>query len=591
LVLVLWAVIEVAYAWGGITPILNGDFPDSDGYARLLRVFHLVDTGDWYNSDLPRSNWPFGETMNWTRPLDIALLAGAVLLWPFVNFHDALFWFGIAISPLCALACAFAAAWMVRPFFNLESRTEVALLLLLQPGVASYTDAGRPDHHGLLFLTFIVASGYIIRALATPTNRRAAVGAGIVIAVGLWISTEFLAMLIVGLTTFGLLWLYEGDRWRGVNQGFVYGFTIGVAFALPIERSPFAGLFVEEHDRLSIVHLALAILLSAFWTLVPRVATYCKPTMISRGMAAGAALILVGLVMFATYPNFFAGPLGAVDKDLFPIWFSHIAEWQPVLPNSITGLGRFLFWIGPPVIAVPWAIRTLWLTRHHESGPIWLFVTLTLVFFIALTMRGLRFSPYAEVSSLAPLVLGIKWIRERIGERGVATIVRAVLTFAVILGLPFAGAFILMAKDPTANTAPCRLAEIAPMLRDPAGLGAHQLVIAAAIDSGPEIMYRTPHAVLATPMHRNAAGILATYHLFTATDNASAKAIVDSRGVDLNLLCPDSGERQFFASGQGENTFYNKLMSDKLPLWIKSLPLADPLSKKFRLFIVLRHLG
>jgi hypothetical protein len=325
--------------------------------------------------------------------------------------------------------------------------------------------------------------------------------------------------------------------------------------------------------------------------LVPVAVKRFKVSAASRGLAAAFGATIAGAAMFALYPRFFAGPLSAVDPVLFPIWFSRIAEWQPVLPTSLVGAGRFLFWLGPPALAAPWAVRILWLARHDDEAPMWFFVALTLALFVGLTMRGLRFSPYAEIASLIPLISGIARIRHLIGERRAlwTTIIRAFAVAATILGLPFAGAFIMTAASARDRNAPidaCRIAEIAPLLNDPNQLGGKRHVIVAALEVGPEIMYRTPHAVLATPMHRNAAGILSTYRLMTAADDASAKAIIDSRSVDLILLCPDSGERGFFASGNSEDTFYNRLMDAKLPTWIHALPLPDSLAKHFRLFAV-----
>ena len=53
---------------------------------RRLRAFiardHLAQTGNWYDGSLPRSNWPYGEALHWTRPLDVVLLAGTFLLVP-----------------------------------------------------------------------------------------------------------------------------------------------------------------------------------------------------------------------------------------------------------------------------------------------------------------------------------------------------------------------------------------------------------------------------------------------------------------------------------------------------------------------------
>src|SRR5205823_5353906 len=205
-VILLWAIIEAGFVIAGTAPILRGELADSDAYLQLVKASRVVETGDWYDSVLPRSNWPYGETTTWTRSLDIVLLAGAALLRPLMNFHDALFWFGVAFSPLCALACALTIGWMGRPQLGPDAGL-AAILLLAQPALLSYTDPRGPNHHGILFLVFIFACGFVLRALREPENRRVAVWAGVVTGIGLWISIEFLVPLAVALVTLGLVWL------------------------------------------------------------------------------------------------------------------------------------------------------------------------------------------------------------------------------------------------------------------------------------------------------------------------------------------------------------------------------------------------
>ena len=203
-ILVLWAVIELGLLMAGVSPVLQGDLGDSDAYLQLVKVERLHDTADWYDNLLPRSNWPQGEPVAWSRSLDAVLLAGATLFRPFfANFHDALFWFGVVLSPLCALACAFAAGWMPGPLLNPSARFGAALLFLTQPGILSYTYARGPNHHGILFLAFIAACGFILRALKDPEARHAAGWAGAMIGIGLWISVEFLLPLAIVLTVLG----------------------------------------------------------------------------------------------------------------------------------------------------------------------------------------------------------------------------------------------------------------------------------------------------------------------------------------------------------------------------------------------------
>jgi len=97
------AVLTLAYA-AGLMPLRRGDLADSDCYMRLVRVRQLWTTGRWYDSTIPRSNVPYGEELHWTRPLDLLLLLGAAPASLVVGFNEALFGWGVAVSPLLLLA-------------------------------------------------------------------------------------------------------------------------------------------------------------------------------------------------------------------------------------------------------------------------------------------------------------------------------------------------------------------------------------------------------------------------------------------------------------------------------------------------------
>jgi hypothetical protein len=193
------ALIQVLLALTGIVPVLDGSLADSDAYMRLTRVLHLHDGGAWFDPREPRVNPPVGHIQHWTRPLDALLLAGAWLLEPLLGFARALHLWGVLISPvLLGLALA-AIAWAAAPALDRDSRLLACLVLLTQPTVLAYTSVGRPDHHSLLLLLAVTLIGLTARLAATPGDRRAALLAGAIAGVGIWISPE--AMTFIGVAS------------------------------------------------------------------------------------------------------------------------------------------------------------------------------------------------------------------------------------------------------------------------------------------------------------------------------------------------------------------------------------------------------
>ena len=106
-------------------------------------------------------------------------------------------------------------------------------------------------------------------------------------------------------------------------------------------------------------------------------------------------------------------------------------------------------------------------------------------------------------------------------------------------------------------------------------------------DYGPEILYRTGHAVLSIPNHRPQPGFVATWRILSAADPAAARAELERYRVDWILLCPNSAERETFAPGvrAGWN-LYRALVAGELPAWVRALPLPAEVAGRVHLFAV-----
>jgi hypothetical protein len=106
------------------------------------------------------------------------------------------------------------------------------------------------------------------------------------------------------------------------------------------------------------------------------------------------------------------------------------------------------------------------------------------------------------------------------------------------------------------------------------------------MDYGPEILYRTPHQVIATPYHRNDAGILFNYRVMTAADEKQAQVIISERQVDLIILTPESAEKSVYNAGQNPPAFYNQLLEGQVPPWLVAVPAPEHLQPWFLIYRV-----
>ena len=134
------------------------------------------------------------------------------------------------------------------------------------------------------------------------------------------------------------------------------------------------------------------------------------------------------------------------------------------------------------------------------------------------------------------------------------------------------------------SAASCPIRELAPLLDDPAGLGATPRTILALIDFGPELLYRTRHSVLAIPNHRPQPGFTAGYRIMTASDFAAAERGLREAGVDLVLVCPISAESWFYNTESGAETLSQALQAGNPPGYLSRVTLPEPLDGQFKLY-------
>jgi len=131
----------------------------------------------------------------------------------------------------------------------------------------------------------------------------------------------------------------------------------------------------------------------------------------------------------------------------------------------------------------------------------------------------------------------------------------------------------------------CPLARFAEFANAQGSKGAPQRIL-ANVFFGPELLYTTPHEVVATPYPRGAAGgIWDAYSIMTAPGDEAAEALIRRRGITWILLCPDSTEPVLYRPYEAGPTFYARLAEGRHPPWLRPLVLPPELAP-FRLFEV-----
>jgi len=267
---------------------------------------------------------------------------------------------------------------------------------------------------------------------------------------------------------------------------------------------------------------------------------------------------------------------------------ANVAEVQPLIAWSALygqqwalALGKAILWLGIALPAVPWVVYRCYIGQGAERR-MWIFVAAAASAFIPLTFHQVRWASYAETI----LVLPYTHLAASLAMR--LAVVVSERVFGALRPFIFAGLCIWMfvpgAVSGTSSggnmaasqlRASCPISALARYLDDPSGLGASPKKILAFIDFGPEILYRTPHAVLSIPNHRYQPGFAVSFRIMSAEDFDVARKLLSEQSVDLVMICPKSAERWFYSADDGGRTLYQALSEDAPPSFLVPIPVPD----------------
>ena len=562
--------------------------PDTDSYARLIRVRELWEGAAWTDRVTPSFNAPEGLFLHWTRPLDVLILGPALLLHGLgMARDDAIFWSGALVCPVLHVAAALAAVWAARALWSRSAAWLAGLFLLSALSLRAYSVFGRADHHTLIALAGVLVIGFGLHALRGRRRAGHAVGCGVAGGAGLWVSPEAILFLAPMLAGFGAAWTTGPGPRSAAAQGLRASLAAAAAVALAIltEHGP-GNVGVVAYDLVALPHLALCLAAAAVFA----VAVAASGAGLAGRIAVGAAAAGVALVLLLrAFPGLPSASMADAGPVATAIFLPLVDEMQPLRFDSPGALRRSLTFLGGEALLAPLMLLL--------AAPVWLrgpraVLVAPLVFLLAVTgwaaAQHLRFTadlavPAAILAAGLPAVLGRLMAGAPILLLALtrASVVAAVLLFPVL---------VLLTIPPAAGAAPflrpgeaCGASALARLLaaQHPAAAdGTRPILFADDIEVGPALVWGGGVRVVGGPYHRGESAFADTRALFAAPDAEAALALLLRREASLLLIC-----RPGRAAGEG---FRSRLLAGEVPGWLAPVPLPEALAERARLFRVLR---
>jgi hypothetical protein len=548
---------------------------DTDDNLRMMQVRDLLRGQDWYDLRQYRLNPPYGADVHWSRLVDLPIAGIKLMLAPLIGGAAAERW-AVATAPLLPLLAAMAAlAVTARRLIAPQAFALAVALFLCGHSARNQFVPLRIDHHGWQLALLAVG----VMALADPKRARGGALLGLATALSFSIGLEMLLYFALLGAAAVLMWIHDGGQARRLAA---YGASLAggtaagyLLFASHANRAPVC-------DALSPVWLSALVaagaLCVALTTLPPRGAA------VRFGAAALGGLLIAGFIALA-WPHCL-GRLEGVSPELDRLWLSHVREARPVY---LHGWRTAVSILALPAAGLAGYALMLWRSRGDMARFVpWAAAAAPALLAVLLLLWQSRAGPAAQLLAV-PGATALAWTvipSLRSSRLMLVRVVGTVGPFLLISGILVQEAVDLIPQEKTnrspaigrANGACPSMAGLRAIALQPRGY------VLTFVDLGPRLITVTHHDAVAGPYHRNQRDIIETMRAFRGTAD-EARAIVDRRGIDYVLICPNLSESTIYFT-EAKNGFYMQLNKGEVPGWLE--PVALPKNSPYKMWRVKR---
>ena len=553
---IAWAMIAALLLVTNLPAMLAYRFPDPDDTLRMVQVRDLIAGQGWFDLTQHRVDVVGGGVpMHWSRLVDLPL-AGMILLLRGLIGQGAAETVSLIVIPLLTFACALLmAARIAWRIIGDEAAGFACLAMALSVPLVQQMRPMRIDHHGWQIVLVLAA----MNGLMARSPRRGGWAIGLALAAGLSISIEGLPLAVAICGVAALRWLrdrHDAQWFTATMQGLVAGSLAFFAATRGLSGA------IEHCDAISPAHIAAMAVVAVASTGLSRLEPMPRFALVAGLAAAGAA----GLATFLSLaPNCAGGPFSQLDPVVARFWYDSVGEGLPVWEQDVS---LALQIVVPPLVGLIACLRLAgrtagWLRRFWQEYALVLGAALLISLFVA------RAGAVAGALAAVPLGWQVReWLRasRTLRRKARRALALAGVALALLPALPltlFALAMPVQASVVARSaTSSCAIPANVQALRTlPRG------EILAPLDIGPQLIYETPHSVVATGHHRGQAAMRTVIETFTGSPEA-ARAALAARGTSYVALCPDLVEPSRYQDAAPDG-FMAGLLAGRAPDWLE----------------------
>ena len=545
----------------------NGTYSDADGYMRALRIHHWLLNPTFWEQPILESNYPFGEILHWTRPMDILWSLFTLPFLHLSNLKDSLFIGGAFLSPVLGVLTLITLAYGLRRQFNVYLVILGCVFFVVNPLITPYLAPDRPDHHSLMILLSTYAFSLTLCWLKKRQNRYLRL-IGLTLALATFTAIEGIIVYASLLGFFLILYIYKNvSLLPSVKISKYYAFFLSLFWFL---NPPYQGWLYPDNGRISILFVTLAwCLFISLWILnVSHIHTAKLKILCLVASAFGSLLVLVAVFG----PKVLAFPL---DTQLHKIWSFQISEMQSIKSVKILP-ALSLFSVG--LVAL---LLNLYMLKFRPLKRLMILNLCFAVPFFSLTLLAIRFNNYIHLYSILPCLALIDMLykkspfahnKSKEFPAYLWAVIFGIMFFEVISALP--QAYYLSKK---AITKPFYSSIICQNVRKIGG------TLVTSVFLSPKYVYNCDVNTVGTTYHRNRQGIIDNYKILHTTDDGEIIPLLLKHQVSQILLFSDMPKN---ADKKEEKQLYYRLINrQNIPAFLEEIPYRQENVRHYRLKI------
>ena len=576
-------------------------FLDTDDFMRVMRIKEFFNDYNLSNCIVPRSNYPYGCELHWTRLYDFFIIG---LTWVIDLFSESLDqsidYACFIISPIVGLICMVFVSKIFDRFIPKGNVFLATALFCASPFLLPFFSFGRPDHHSFITFCMIIYMYCTVKmVLDKADDKKNYIITSIAATACVWASPETLITLLLTDAVLFFAYMKDFEKTKSLYlKSLLTACFIGIIAMIPNSGSNFFHcllmsillllvpyttlsrrslnndtffkywhyvcllfmmLFLTEirpveYDKISIVHTTLFLCVSTFFAV--------NLQLIGRKSHLYDAItwaIVIGLIFLSMFPRFLMGMSADIPPFIKRIWLSKISELRsPFVGNMFWS---FLVYSIVTITAIFVKIQELRKQEITKTNIIWaIFVIIASCYWI-LACFAYRMIPYSVLFGL-PIVVSFGMSSEYV--RNYSKPLRMIFTMIIsCLFFLVTSCFCEFDVDSKSINPKYSDAELYECINN---LSYKPVVIMAHSNYGPKLVYYTKHYVLGAPYHRQIEGIASSYAVMDMDNNIETVRKV-LKHTNTHFI--------FVSHEQQNNSFASSLLAGHLPKWISIVKIPE----------------